>query len=115
MRRKHEDLLAWQRAMVLVKDVYLLTSSFPHAELHGLTSQMRRPAVSVPCNVAEGAARHTAKEFPHFLGMARGSLSELATQLIIARELSYAKKCPRLDEQFGLLGGLIKSLRTRTQ
>ena len=118
MRRKHQDLQAWQQAVALVKEVYALTSSFPNAELYRLTSQMRRSAISIPCNIAEGAARHSAKEFLHFLGMARGSLSELDTQLTIARELGYANESRHVDEKldqlFALLGGLIKPLCARS-
>jgi four helix bundle protein len=115
VRRKHHELQAWQFAIQLVKDVYLLTAQFPSSETYGLTAQMRRSAVSVPSNIAEGAARNSNKEFLHFLGMARGSLSELETQLIIAREIGYAKETSAIEKQiedvFGLLGGLIKSLK----
>jgi four helix bundle protein len=119
VRRKHHDLRAWQTAIVLVKEVYQLTSDFPADERFGLTSQMRRSAVSIPSNIAEGAARHTSKEFLHFLGIARGSLSELDTQLIIARALDYTTESGTLDQHiddvFGLLGGLINSLRKASQ
>ena len=115
MRRKHRDLLAWQHAIQLVTDVYRLTSTFPDSERFGLTSQMRRAAVSVPSNVAEGAARTTTKEYLHFLGIARGSLSELDTQLVIAQELAYAAATDdlekRISDLFGLLNGLINSLK----
>jgi four helix bundle protein len=118
VRRKHHDLQAWQFAIQLVKDVYALTSSFPTSETYGLTNQMRRAAVSVPSNIAEGAARNSAKEFLHFLGMARGSLSELDTQLVIAREIGYAQETPALEKQiddvFGLLNGLINSIKNST-
>ncbi len=113
--RKHQQLLVWQESMALVKLVYTLTNSFPREELYGLTSQMRRAAVSVPSNIAEGAARNGPKEFLHFLGLARGSLSELDTQLILARELGYLG-CfdateQKMDSVFRLLGGLINSLK----
>ena len=115
MKRRHHDLLAWQAAMRLVQDVYALTVSFPRDEQFNLTSQMRRAAISVPSNIAEGAARMTTKEFGHFLYMARGSLSELETQYLIARNLAYVPQNSEfekgLDEVFGLLGGLINSLK----
>lgn len=115
MRRKHRDLLAWQHAIKLVKVVYRLTAAFPDAERFGLTTQMRRAAVSVPSNIAEGAARTTTKEYLHFLGIARGSLSELDTQLVIAHELAYCENIDdveqRISDTFGLLNGLINSLK----
>jgi four helix bundle protein len=83
------DLIAWQKAKVLALDVYLCTREFPKAEIYGLTSQMRRAAVSVPSNIAEGKGRYSQKEFVQFLYHARGSLLELETQLEIAHELSY--------------------------
>jgi four helix bundle protein len=102
---------------MLVKEIYQLTGSFPKEEIYGLTSQMRRAAVSIPCNIAEGAARTGNKEFLQFLSISRGSLSELETQLIIAKELGYMPESNeimiRIDALFGQLGGLIKSLRER--
>ena len=85
----HRDLLIWQEAMNLAKDVYARTGSFPREEMYGLTSQMRRAAVSVPSNIAEGAGRSSDKEFRQFLMIARGSLSELETQVILAQELGF--------------------------
>ena len=115
MRRTHHELRAWQRSIELVKEVYRLTTSFPSSENFGLIAQMRRCAVSIPSNIAEGAARNSKKEFLHFLGIARGSLSELETQFIIAGELGYVNAArslqPILDEAFGLIGGLINSLK----
>ena len=115
--RAHHQLRAWQEAIGLVKEVYRLTGAFPREELYGLALQMRRCAVSVPSNIAEGAARGSSREFLHYLTMARGSLSELDTQLVIARELGYpndATGAKQLDEVFGLLGGLINSVRQET-
>ena len=85
----HKDLIIWQDALTLVEQVYGFTTDFPSHEMYGLTSQMRRAAVSVASNIAEGAARQTAKEFIQFLYMALGSLSELETQCIIAVRLTY--------------------------
>ena len=120
MRRKHRDLLAWQHAIALVTRVYHITSEFPGSEQFGLTAQMRRAAVSVPSNIAEGAARNTKREYVHFLGIARGSLSELDTQVVIARELAYLADAGEIEnaisDLFGLLNGLINSLkRVETQ
>ncbi len=86
---RYQDLIAWQKAIAPVKKVYGTTSSFPQKETFGLTSQMRRSAVSVPSNIAEGQGRATRGEFHQFLGHARGSLYELETQLVIASELRY--------------------------
>jgi four helix bundle protein len=89
MTRPHENLDAWLQAIRLVKAVYLITRTFPREELYGLSSQMRRAAVSIPSNLAEGAARSTRKEFAQFICISMGSLSELETQTLIASELSY--------------------------
>lgn len=115
MRRKHQDLMAWQQSMILVKLIYKTTSEFPKHELFGLTSQMRRAAVSVPANIAEGAGRTSKKEFLQFLSIARGSLSELDTLSLIATELGYLADTVEIsgltNRVFGLLGGLINSER----
>jgi four helix bundle protein len=115
--RKHHELRAWQEAMSLVKDIYQTTASSPKEEIYALTSQMRRAAVSIPSNIAEGAARTGNKEFLQFLSISRGSLSELETQLIIAKELGYMHASEdimlKIDSLFGLLGGLMRSLRVR--
>ena len=117
MRRKHHDLKVWQEGMELVTDIYRVTDSFPRDEIYGLTSQMRRAAVSVPSNIAEGAARISNKEFLQFLSIARGSLSELETQIMISRNLDYVQDVDlvliRVVTVFALLGGLMKSIRAR--
>ena len=87
--RPHYRLDAWKEAMTLVSTVYRATQSFPKEELYGLTSQLRRSAVSIPSNIAEGAARRGAREFSQFLNIAMGSISELETQLLIAVDLGY--------------------------
>lgn len=87
--RGHRDLVAWQKGMQLVKDIYRVTQDFPREEIYGLTSQLRRAAVSVPSNVAEGHGRNSRREFHQFFGHARGSLLEIETQLEIARDLGY--------------------------
>jgi four helix bundle protein len=116
-KRKHHHLHAWQEAMGLVKLVYEVSAAFPREEVYGLTSQVRRAAVSVPSNIAEGAARGTNKEFLQFLYTARGSLSEVETQLLLARDLGFIQDISaieaNIDKVFGLLGGLIKSIQER--
>ncbi len=87
--RPHEKLDVWKRAIDFVVAVYKLTDRFPRDEKFGLTSQIRRAAVSVPANIAEGAARQSPKEFRYFLSNAQGSVSELATEILIARRLGF--------------------------
>jgi four helix bundle protein len=87
--KKYSDLIAWQKAMDLVAVVYQLTAEFPKAEVYGLTSQLRRAAVSVPSNIAEGYARSGRREFAHALSIALGSLAEVETQILIAERLGY--------------------------
>ncbi len=101
--------------MLLVKAVYSATSSFPKEELFGLTSQMRRAAVSVPSNIAEGAARSGDKEYLHFLSIARGSLSELDTQIQIARMLAYQQEDTALDDLLDRAGKLLTGLTRKLQ
>jgi four helix bundle protein len=121
MPKTHRDLVVWQKAMQLARRVYELTKAFPREELYGLTSQIRCAAVSVPANIAEGAARVGPKEFLQFLSIARGSLAELDTLTQLAKDLGMATdtQCSELQEQSGelsgLLGGLIASLRRRAQ
>ena len=115
MQRQHHNLIVWQQGIALVKLVYRLTAKFPSAEAFGLTGQMRRAAVSVPANIAEAVGRAGPKERLHFLGIARGSLNELDTYVVIAKELGYlgdAKDLQTLtDRVFGLIGGLINAER----
>jgi four helix bundle protein len=115
--RSYKDLLVWQKGIVLVKKVYLLTQIFPRAEKFGLTSQMRRAAVSIPSNIAEGQARHTRKEFIQFISHSEGSLAELETQVILGVELGY---CTLTDTQeiTGLtteLSKMLDSLRRKLE
>jgi len=87
--RNFKDLFFGRRPMALVKNIYLLSAGFPSEEKFGLASQMRRPAVSIPSNIAEGQARNTTEEFIQFLAISQGSLAELETQLILAGELGF--------------------------
>lgn len=98
----HKKLDAWIYSMDLVEKVYGLTSSFPASEVYGLTSQIRRSAISIPSNIAEGAARGSNKEYNRFLSISIGSLSELETQMLIAKRLKY------LSENDSLLDDIIK-------
>jgi len=88
----YRDLVVWQQGIQLVKLIYKITSTFPKEEIYGLTSQMRRCAVSIPSNIAEGHARDSLKEYIQFLSIAVGSLAELQTQLILSRELELGTK-----------------------
>ena len=109
------DLKVWEKAHHLTLQFYKATVGFPREELYGLTSQMRRAAISVPANIAEGMGRNTTKELLQFLIIARGSLTELDTYLVLARELGYTKETDdietTLDRVFGLIGGLINANR----
>jgi four helix bundle protein len=113
--RGHYKLEAWRVARALVKNVYVLTQSFPRGELFGLSIQLRRAAVSVPSNIAEGAARTGEREFAQFLNVARGSLSELETQLLIASDLGYIRGADpvfqMVDKVSRLITGLHKTVR----
>ena len=89
MGQSYQDLLAWQKAMEFVMDIYRSTRTFPKDEIYGLAAQLRRTAVSIPANIAEGQARYSAAEFYSFLGRARGALVEVETELILAQNLEY--------------------------
>lgn len=118
--KNYRDLIAWQKAMDVVESVYLATEAFPREEVYALTSQLRRAAVSVASNIAEGQGRKSGKEFLNFLSMAYGSLREIETQVIIAERLGYLSQdnVKSILEQSGevgrLINGLSNSLRQRT-
>jgi four helix bundle protein len=120
MARNYQGLVVWQRAMDLVAEVYVASRSFPREEVYGLTSQLRRAAVSIPSNIAEGEGRGSKKEFVHFLRIAHGSLREVETQLIIAERLAYLEanvlsKLIAIAEETGrLINGLMNSLRRQS-
>lgn len=113
--RKHQQLRVWQESMELVTAIYAVTATFPTNERFGLPSQMQRAAVSVPSNIAEGAARGSKADFLRFLYIARGSLSELEARLQIALRLGYRDDLSiisaQIDVVFNQLGGLIKHLK----
>jgi four helix bundle protein len=118
VKRNHRSLKAWQKAIELVEHMYAATASFPREELFGLASQMRRAAVSVPANIAEGAARSGTKELVRFLSIAEASLSELDTHVEIARRLGYLKNDQlhrEIDAVAALLMGLSASLKRKLQ
>jgi four helix bundle protein len=118
------DLRVWQASMDLVESVYHFTANFPAHEIYGLTSQLRRAAVSVPSNIAEGNTRESTKEYLHYLSMARASLAEVQTQIELAGRLKYAAKdnvteiiqqCISLSKQlFALRNALTKNLTYQT-
>jgi four helix bundle protein len=116
----YKDLVAWQKGIELVTAVYRATREFPKEEMYGLTSQLRRAAVSVPSNIAEGQARYSHHEFQHFLRTARGSLAEVETQPVIARNLEYLqekdlKELMRSTSELGrILNALIAAVEKRT-
>jgi four helix bundle protein len=95
-RNSYRDLIVWQKSMLLVKEIYLETKNFPKEELYGLTSQIRRCAISIPSNIAEGKGRNTDKEFIRFLQISLGSVYELQTQLELSLQLNYINKIDNL-------------------
>lgn len=110
----YKDLEVWQKAIAVVAETYRLTSLFPDSEKFGITNQMRRAAVSIPSNIAEGSARHHAKDFIHFLRIADGSAAELETQIIISVSLGFLNDSTPLTHEITvfrrMLAALIKSL-----
>jgi four helix bundle protein len=120
MAQSFQDLVVWQRAMEMTVSVYRVTKSFPREEIYGLTSQLRRAAVSVASNIAEGRGRITQGEFRQFLGLAQGSSFEVQTQILVAKQLEMGQE-KRLDEAQSLsiedgkmLSSLIASLGAKS-
>jgi four helix bundle protein len=107
----HYDLIAWQEAMTLVEAVYRDTEGFPQKEMFGLTAQIRRSAVSIPSNLAEGSGRNSRKELVQFAGVSCGSLAELQTQLQLAVRLGYLPAEAECVNQAIRVGKLVRSLR----
>jgi four helix bundle protein len=117
----HHKLKVWNQSIQMVTKIYKLTDLFPNHELYGLTSQIRRSAVSIPSNIAEGAARNSTKKYINFLSIAQGSCSELETQMIIAKNLGYGDgsgemqaTVKELDEISMMIKGLQNSLRRKS-
>jgi|SRR3972149_11242932 len=120
MINSYKDLIVWQKAFKLSLDVYEVTKKFPKEEVYGLTSQMRRCAISIPSNIAEGYARHRRLEYIQFLQIAFASGAELETQLLISKEIGYVTQkdfeslSPQLDEVMKMLNSLINKLKRYT-
>ena len=114
MVKTHKDLDVWRKSMNLVKSVYSLTAAFPKEEIYGLVAQMRRAAISIPSNIAEGGARDSNREFIRFLYISLGSLAELETQLLLSRDLGFVKGS-EIDDDIErvrkMLFGLIRYLK----
>ena len=110
--KPHKTLDAWKFSLEFVKEIYSATAFFPSDEKFGLISQIRRAAVSLPCNIAEGAGRKSLKEFINFLSIALGSLAELDTLLLLSKELRYLKEeaCFDLLKKLDIIGKLIYGL-----
>src|SRR5579864_4172153 len=119
----YKDLIAWKKGMELAATIYDVTDGFPAQETYGLVSQLRRAAVSIPSNIAEGKAHYSNRDFVRFLRHARGSLAEIETQVLIAHQRRFlladvtTKLTQQLDELGRILSGLINSLQAqdRTQ
>lgn len=116
----HKDLIVWQKGVRLCKAVYEATEKFPKSEIYEIVSQMRRSAVSIPSNIAEGRSRNTTKDFLHFLSIALGSASELETQVEIAKELSFLPERKYIEinglltEVSKMIVGLMKKLDSKS-
>jgi len=108
--KRYEELVVWQKAMPLAKMVYGLQKQLPKEEMYGLGDQIRRAAVSVPSNIAEGFGRETDKDFRHFLSIARGSLYETKTQLELAESLGFIRVPSELSDLFNEVAKLINGL-----
>ena len=112
----HHKLDVWKRGIEFVTKIYKLTESFPRSEIYGLVQQMRKSAVSIPSNIAEGAGRNSKNEFKQFLSIAQGFLAELETQLLISRNLGFVKELDslliELDELSRMIIGLVRTLKS---
>lgn len=121
MAQNFQDLVVWQRAMEMTVAVYRATQTFPREEIYGLTSQLRRAAVSVASNIAEGRGRMTSGEFRQFLGLAQGSNYEIQTQILVAKQLEMGKpelldEAQKLSIEVGkMLSSLIASVGAKSQ
>ena len=116
--KSYKDLIVWQKAMILVKTIYTITKKYPKEEIYGLTSQLRRSAVSVACNIAEGQTRNSTGEFKQFLGISKGSLAETETLILLSKDLNLissdeSEELTKATDEIGrLLNGLLNSLKT---
>ena len=115
--RSHKDLEVWQRAMDLASEIYAITAQFPKEEVYGLSMQARRCAVSIPSNIAEGAARNSTKEFIQYLHVSLGSVAELETQLLLAKKMSFMgenRSFDILEQVRKMLVGLLRALKQKS-
>lgn len=118
--KSYRDLLVWQKAMDFAMEIYAVTKNFPKEELYGLTSQMKRSALSIPSNIAEGSSRRTTGEFLRYINIATGSLAEIETQIIFAAHLSFVNQkaeaglLKKADEISRMLQGLHRSLASKS-
>ena len=115
--KDHKDLDVWNKSMDLVENIHTVTKQFPQSEIYGLTSQIKRAVVSVPSNIAEGAGRKSSKEFTQFLYISLGSLSEVDTQLLLAKRLGFVENIHNITEDIvkikQMLNGLINYLNAK--
>ena len=111
----YKDMEVWKCSMKLVKDVYQLISIFPKDEIYGLTSQIKRAAISVPSNIAEGCSRYSDKDTCKFIDIALGSIAELDTQLILAQDLGFAEYNQEVADSISKLNALLQGLKKYTQ
>lgn len=118
--KSYKELIVWQKSVQLVKEIFILTDSFPKSEIYGIIAQMRRAAVSIPSNIAEGYGRRSYKEYIQFFSIAYGSALELETQLIIAKELqltsvkNFIQSEQFLEEVLKMLNSMIGKMKSRT-
>ena len=119
MLKNFKDLQVWQKSYALVIEIYKVTTVFPKSELYGLTSQIRRAAISIPSNIAEGYSRGHRTEYIRFVSMAYGSLAELQTQLMLAKDLDYIQKevyetiAGEYEDLERMISAMIKSLKAK--
>jgi four helix bundle protein len=112
--KTYRDMDVWQKSMELVSTIYLATKAFPREEIYALTSQMRRAAISIPSNIAEGRSKRSTREFMRFVNMAAGSVAELETQLMIGEKLGYlsSKQLFPLLEKVAYIGRMLNNLHS---
>lgn len=119
--KSYKELIVWQKSVQLVKEMFILTNNFPRSEIYGITSQMRRAAVSIPSNIAEGYGRRSVKEYAQFFYISYGSALELETQLIVAKELNLAsdrefeKSEQLLEEVLKMLNSMTSKMRLKSK
>jgi four helix bundle protein len=116
--KSYKDLLIWKKGITIVKLIYQLVKTFPQEEMYALSSQLKRASVSIPSNIAEGYGRNTDKSFSHFLDITRGSLFEIETQLIIAKELGFITNLElfqellnQIEEESKMINAFSKTLK----